>query len=129
MRDLVGVLLVDQFVDLRHEACPCISTRSRRADRPLGERHSETFRRYAEAVRHVARHAHGGPTFHDLRHSYETWLVDDGVPVNMVQRVMGHERASTTLDIYTRRTSDVDRILEALSDDDDDDPPTVLSTV
>jgi integrase len=33
--------------------------------------------------------------FHDLRHSYATWL--DGVPVNMVQRVMGHERSSTTL--------------------------------
>jgi len=35
-----------------------------------------------------------------------TWLVDDGVPVNMVQRVMGHERSSTTLDLYTRRTDD-----------------------
>lgn len=95
-----------------------------------GERHSETFPKYVQAVRHVAKHACGGPTFHDLRHSYATWLVDDGVPVNMVQRVMGHERASTTLDIYTRRTSDVDRILEALSDDDDgDDPPAVLSPV
>jgi integrase len=26
--------------------------------------------------------------FHDLRHSYTTWLVDDGVPVNMAQGVM-----------------------------------------
>jgi integrase len=26
--------------------------------------------------------------FHDLRHAYTTWLVDDGVPVNMAQRVM-----------------------------------------
>jgi hypothetical protein len=39
--------------------------------------------------------------------------VDDGVPPNMVQRVMGHERASTTLDLYTRRTDDADRILRA----------------
>jgi site-specific recombinase XerD len=39
--------------------------------------------------------------FHDLRHSYAIWLVDDGVPVNMVQRVLGHERAATTLDLYT----------------------------
>ena len=31
------------------------------------------------------------------------------VPPNMVQRVMGHERASTTLDLYTRRTDDADR--------------------
>jgi integrase len=52
--------------------------------------------------------------FHDLRHSYATWLVDDGVPVNVVQRVMGHERSSTTLDLYTRRSDGEDRILRAL---------------
>ncbi len=57
--------------------------------------------------------------FHDLRHSYATWLVDDGVPVNMVQRVMGHERSSTTLDLYTRRTNNHDRILDALDSTDD----------
>ena len=57
-----------------------------------------------QAVQHVARHQAGGLRFHDLRHSYATWLVDDGVPPNMVQRVMGHERSSTTLDLYTRRT-------------------------
>ncbi|HWH99899.1 MAG TPA: tyrosine-type recombinase/integrase [Propionibacteriaceae bacterium] len=62
----------------------------------------------------------GGLRFHDLRHFYATWLVDDGVPPNMVQRVMGHERATTTLDLYTRRTDNADRILEALSDDDAD---------
>lgn len=56
--------------------------------------------------------------FHDLRHSYATWLVDDGVPVNVVQRVMGHERSSTTLDLYTRRTDNHSRILRALDDDE-----------
>jgi integrase len=45
-------------------------------------------------------------------------LVDDGVPPNMVQRVLGHERASTTLDLYTRRTDDAERILRALNDGD-----------
>ena len=40
----------------------------------------------------------------------------------MVQRVMGHERSSTTLDLYTRRTDNNDRILRALSDPDDEDP-------
>ena len=39
----------------------------------------------------------------------------------MVQRVMGHERASTTLDLYTRRTADTSRILAPLSDDEDDE--------
>ena len=71
------------------------------------------------AVKLVARNQAGGLRFHDLRHSYATWLVDDGVPPNMVQRVMGHERSSTTLDLYTRRTDNSDRILRALDDEDD----------
>lgn len=39
--------------------------------------------------------------FHDLRHSYATSLVTDGVPPNIVQRIMGHEDVTTTLAIYT----------------------------
>jgi integrase len=85
-------------------------------------RHNEAFSTELAAVRHVARNQAGGLRFHDLRHSYATWLVDDGVPPNMVQRVMGHERASTTLDLYTRRTEDPRRILRALGDAADDDP-------
>jgi hypothetical protein len=37
----------------------------------------------------------------------------------MVQRVMGHERSSTTLDLYTRRSDGEDRILRALGAHDD----------
>jgi integrase len=37
----------------------------------------------------------------------------------MVQRAMGHERSSTTLDLYTRRTDDHSRIPQALDDNDD----------
>jgi integrase len=85
-----------------------------------GEWQEKEFPSEREAVAHVARAAAGGLRFHDLRHSYATWLVDDGVPVNMVQRVMGHERSSTTLDLYTRRTEDHGRILRALADVDDD---------
>lgn len=83
--------------------------------------HVELVGTQAKAVAHVARHHAGGMRFHDLRHSYATWLVDDGVPVNMVQRVMGHERSVITLDLYTRRTDDAGRILRALSDPDEDD--------
>ncbi|RKT84038.1 Site-specific recombinase XerD [Saccharopolyspora antimicrobica] len=63
-----------------------------------GAAESAEFATHDAAVLEVARKAADGLRFHDLRHSYATWLVDDGVPVNMVQRVMGHERASTTLD-------------------------------
>jgi integrase len=94
-----------------------------------GRKHTERLRTESAAVHHVARSQAGGLRFHDLRHSYATWLVDDGVPPNMVQRVMGHERSSTTLDLYTRRTDNSVRILQALddqADDEDPDDPTEL---
>jgi integrase len=55
--------------------------------------------------------------FHDLRHSYATWLVSDGVPPNIVQRIMGHEDVTTTLGIYTNVPDDyVDRVDEVFDD-------------
>jgi len=67
-----------------------------------------------EALAHIVEHAAGGLRFHDLRHSYATWLVSDGVPVNIVQRVMGHEQASTTLNRYTHTPDGYDqRVLAA----------------
>ncbi len=47
--------------------------------------------------------------FYDLRHSYATWLVSDGVPINDGAKVMGHERTSTALDRYTHSTKDRDK--------------------
>ncbi|WP_214367447.1 tyrosine-type recombinase/integrase [Pseudonocardia sp. H11422] len=88
-----------------------------------GVKHTERLRSETAAANHVGRHQAGGLRFHDLRHSYATWLVDDGVPPNTVQWVMGHERSSTTLDLYTRRTDNSDRILQALDDEPDDEDP------
>jgi integrase len=62
---------------------------------------SAEFTTEREAVEHVALRAVGGLRFHDLRHSYASWLVTDGLPVNVVQRVIGHEQASFTLNRYT----------------------------
>lgn len=78
---------------------------------------SERFGGYRRAIKHVADHAAGGVRFHDLRHSYATWLVSDGVPVNVVQRLMGHEKASTTLDRYTHVPRGWDtRVRESFAD-------------
>ena len=61
--------------------------------------------------------------FHDLRHSYATWLVSDGLPVNVVQRLMGHERAATTLNRYVHAPRDYDaRVRHLFEDDEPDDP-------
>jgi hypothetical protein len=76
-----------------------------------GEGHewSKDFTSGREAIEHIVRHAHGGLRFHDLRHSYATWLVSAGVPINDVSAVMGHEQTSTTLDRYTHPSQDRDQ--------------------
>ncbi|WP_446217935.1 tyrosine-type recombinase/integrase [Micromonospora sp. IBHARD004] len=84
-------------------------------DREGVERSAE-FTTEREAVAYVAAKAVGGMRFHDLRHAYATWLVTDGVPINLVQRVMGHEQASTTLNRYTHTPADyAARILDAFT--------------
>ncbi|WP_446217945.1 tyrosine-type recombinase/integrase [Micromonospora sp. IBHARD004] len=77
---------------------------------------SAEFTTEREVVACVAAKAVGGMRFHDLRHAYATWLVPDGVPVNLVQRIIGHEQASTTLDRYTHTPADyAARILDAFT--------------
>jgi len=76
----------------------------------------ESFVTEREAVAHVASRAAGGVRFHDLRHSYATWLVTAGTPINDVQAAMGHEQASTTLNRYTHRAADYDRRILAAFD-------------
>ncbi|MFF0658486.1 tyrosine-type recombinase/integrase [Micromonospora tulbaghiae] len=83
-----------------------------------GVKQSAEFTTEREAVAHVAKMAPGGLRFHDLRHSYATELVSRGVPVNDVQAVMGHEKPSTTLNLYTHRSDGRNhRIREAFADD------------
>ncbi|MDH6465319.1 site-specific recombinase XerC [Micromonospora sp. A200] len=77
---------------------------------------SAEFTTEREAVACVAAEAVGGMRFHDVRRAYATWLVTDGVPINLVQRVMGHEQASTTLDRYTHTPAGyAARILDAFT--------------
>ena len=51
-----------------------------------------------------------------MRHSYATWLVSEGVPINDVAKVMGHEQTSTTLDRYAHSTRERDRRVLAAFD-------------
>ena len=91
------------------------------------EQHAE-FSTHDEAVAQVARRAAGGLRFRDLRHSYATWLVASGVPINDVASVMGHDPTSTTLNPYTHRSDRRDsNVREAFADfslaDDPGEPP------
>ncbi len=39
--------------------------------------------------------------FHDLRHSFATYLISSGVTIDVVSQMLGHSKVSTTLDVYT----------------------------
>lgn len=59
--------------------------------------------------------------FHDLRHTYATRLLEQGLPITTAQRRLRHSRASTTIDIYGHPSSRAEA--EAASAMDDLLPP------
>ena len=89
-----------------------------------GAEWSAEFPTEREAFDCVATKAAGGLRFHDLRHCYATWLVSSGVPVNIVQAVMGHEQASTTLNRYTHTPADFHESVRRVFGRSADDPLT-----
>lgn len=40
------------------------------------------------------------PRIHDLRHTHASWLIEAGVPITVVQKRLGHEKITTTIDTY-----------------------------
>lgn len=48
--------------------------------------------------------------FHDLRHSFATFLISNSVPPNAVSNILGHSKVSTTLDIYTHEDFSLQKI-------------------
>jgi integrase len=54
--------------------------------------------------------------FHDLRHTYSAQLIDQGVPVTVVQRRLRHAKASTTMDMYGHAMPESERAAAELTD-------------
>ena len=51
-------------------------------------------------------------TLHDLRHSHATFLLSKGVNIVSLSRRLGHERVSTTLDIYSHVLKEDDDLIK-----------------
>lgn len=46
------------------------------------------------------------PTLHDLRHSHASWLIAQGTPLPVIQRRLGHESITTTVNVYGHLSPD-----------------------
>jgi len=45
-------------------------------------------------------------SFHKLRHTFTTRLIENGINIKVVQNVLGHSSSAITLDIYSHMTPD-----------------------
>ena len=54
--------------------------------------------------------------FHDLRHTFATLALENGMDVKTISAMLGHVSAVTTLDIYTHITGDMQRAAAASID-------------
>lgn len=60
------------------------------------------------------------PRLHDLRHSHVSWLIAAGRPLPYIQARVGHEKITTTIDVYGHllpdaQQGDADAILTAMA--------------
>lgn len=53
--------------------------------------------------------------FHDLRHTAATWMLNNGVPLDVIQKVLGHENIETTMKYAHRSNQDKVKALDTLS--------------
>ncbi len=56
------------------------------------------------------------PRIHDLRHSHAAWLIAAGVPLPAIQRRLGHESITTTIDRYGHLMPELDDAISAALD-------------
>lgn len=56
------------------------------------------------------------PRIHDLRHTFASWAISNNIPLPVIQRQLGHEKITTTIDTYGHLArSDFDALALATS--------------
>lgn len=82
-----------------------------RADKPMnGSTYNRHFKRYQDMKGITC-------TLHQLSHSYTSIAVYSHVPVDVLQRILGHANYQTTMDVYNEfRQESIDDARIALSD-------------
>ena len=69
-----------------------LSTRRSTKEKLNGEYVSKRFLHYARMAK-----LPDGIHFHSLRHTYITWMIEQGIPVPLVQKLAGHADITTTM--------------------------------
>jgi integrase len=74
---------------------------------------------YMTAEFHKLLEASGLPSirFHDLRHTAASIMLNNGIPIIVVSRRLGHSKASTTLDVYGHLIDNMQSEAATLMDD------------
>jgi integrase len=67
------------------------------------------------------------PSPHDLRHTYGSWLADAGIPVDVIQRRMGHTDVRTTMRYIHEAHNADERVIAALAAGDPVTHPDLLA--
>lgn len=69
------------------------------------------------------------PRVHDLRHTHASWLIAAGVPLPYIQARLGHEKITTTIDVYGHLVPDAHNIMASAISEQMDGVNTTAAAV